>query len=64
MAFQAVRLKNRGLVMMNFTGRSRLSMLLCLAGFMGFVAPKARADEDKDPPTRAARISFVDGSVS
>ena len=39
-------------------------MLLCLAGILGFVSPKARADEDKDPPTRVARISFVDGSVS
>jgi hypothetical protein len=50
--------------MMNFTGKSRLSVLLCLAGILGFVAPIARADEDKDPPTRVARISFVDGSVS
>jgi hypothetical protein len=50
--------------MMNFTGKSRLSVLLCLAGILGFVAPKARADEDKDPPTRVARISFVDGAVS
>jgi hypothetical protein len=50
--------------MMTLTGKSRLSMLLCLAGILGFVAPRARADEDKDPPTRVARISFVDGSVS
>jgi hypothetical protein len=50
--------------MMTFTGNGRLSILLCLAGILGFVAPKARADEDKDPPTRAARISFVDGTVS
>ena len=47
-----------------FTGKSILSMLLSLAGLMSFGAPKARADEDKDPPTRVARISFVDGSVS
>ena len=39
-------------------------MLLSLAGLMSFGAPKARADEDKDPPTRVARISLVDGSVS
>ncbi len=39
-------------------------MLLSLAGLMSFGAPKARANEDKDPPTRVARISFVDGSVS
>jgi hypothetical protein len=47
-----------------FTGKSILSMLLSLAGLMSFGAPKARAGEDKDPPTRVARISFVDGSVS
>src|SRR5258708_4866542 len=47
-----------------FTGKSILSMLLSLAGLMSFGAPKARADEDKDPPTRVARISYVDGSVS
>ena len=47
-----------------FTGKSILSMLLSLAGLTSFGAPKARADEDKDPPTRVARISFVDGSVS
>ena len=29
-----------------------------------FAAPQARADEEKDPPTRVARISYVDGSVS
>ena len=39
-------------------------MLLCLAGVMSIVAPKARADEQQDPPTRVARISYVDGSVS
>jgi hypothetical protein len=50
--------------MKTFTGKRMLTMLLCLAGLVGFAAPKARADEDKDPPTRVARISFVDGSVS
>jgi hypothetical protein len=49
---------------MTFTGKSSLSMLLCLAGLLSFAAPKARADEEKDPPTRVARISYVDGSVS
>jgi len=50
--------------MMKFNGKSRLCIVLCLFGILGFVAPKARSDEDKDPPTRAARISFVDGTVS
>ena len=49
---------------MTFTGKSGLSLLLCLAGLLSFAAPKARADEEKDPPTRVARISYVDGSVS
>jgi hypothetical protein len=47
-----------------FTGRSSLSLLLCFAGLLSFAAPKARAQEEKDPPTRVARISYVDGSVS
>src|SRR5712664_2342443 len=47
-----------------FADKSRLSILLCLAGVMSIVAPKAQADEEKDPPTRVARISYVDGSVS
>jgi len=49
---------------MTFTGRSSLSLLLCLTGLLSFAAPKARAQEEKDPPTRVARISYVDGSVS
>src|SRR5438477_12887253 len=49
---------------MTFTGKSSLSMLLCFAGLLSFAAPKARADEEKDPPTRVARISYVEGSVS
>jgi len=56
--------ENRGFVMMTFTGRSRLGLLVCLAGLLSFMAPKAHADEEKDPPTRVARISFVEGSVS
>jgi len=50
--------------MKKFAGKSSLSLLLGLAGLFSFVAPQARADEEKDPPTRVARISFVDGSVS
>jgi hypothetical protein len=49
---------------MTFTGKSTLSLLLCLTGLLSFAAPKARANEEKDPPTRVARISSVDGSVS
>jgi hypothetical protein len=47
-----------------FTGKSSLSLLLCFAGLLSFATPQARADEEKDPPTRVARISYVDGSVS
>jgi hypothetical protein len=48
-----------------FTGNSRLRSLLCLTGLLCFflASPKARADEG-DPPSRAARISFLDGTVS
>ena len=49
---------------MTFAGKSSLGVLLCFAGLLSFVAPQARADQEKDPPTRVARISFVDGSVS
>ena len=50
---------------MTFTGRGSLSLvLLCLASLLSIAAPKAQADEEKDPPTRVARISYVDGSVS
>jgi hypothetical protein len=45
------------------TGKGRLGLLLFVTGLLCFTAPKARADEG-DPPTRVARISFVDGSVS
>src|SRR5260370_35204545 len=50
-------------IMKTFTSKSGLTMLLGLAGLLSFVVPQARADE-KDPPTRVARISYVDGSVS
>jgi hypothetical protein len=46
------------------TGKSSLSLLLCFAGLLSFAAPQARADEEKDPPTRVARISYIEGSVS
>jgi hypothetical protein len=49
---------------MTFTGTGSLSLALCLASLLCMAAPKARADEEKDPPTRVARISYVDGSVS
>lgn len=78
-----------------FTGRARLSLLLCLAGLLCLTLPNARAGQsdqpgqaappdqqaapsdqssanfssedatDKDdPPSRVARISYLDGSVS
>jgi len=45
------------------SSRTVLSLLLLSIGILGFAAPNARA-EDKDPPTRVARLSYVDGSVS
>jgi len=35
-----------------------------MTGLASLVAPKARADEEKDPPTRVARLSYFDGAVS
>jgi len=46
-----------------FAGRGRALLLVSLAGLLLLVAPKARADEG-DPPSRVARISFLDGNVS
>jgi hypothetical protein len=48
-----------------WTVNSRLRALSCLTGLLGlfFVSPKARADEG-DPPSRVARVSFLDGTVS
>jgi hypothetical protein len=46
-----------------FAGKSRALVLMCLSGLLLFVAPKARADEG-DPPSRVARISYLDGNVS
>jgi hypothetical protein len=37
---------------------------MCLAGLLFLFAPEVRADNDQDPPTRVARISSIDGSVS
>lgn len=47
-------------------GKGRLGLLLCLSGLLCITAPRARADEGDqgDPPTRVARISSTDGSVS
>src|SRR5437660_10719345 len=51
--------------MTTFTGKSRRGLLVgFLAGVLILVASQARADEEKDPPTRVAPISYVDGSVS
>src|SRR3979490_3332801 len=46
-----------------FAGKSRAVLLICSAGLLLFVAPKAQADEG-DPPSRVARISYLDGNVS
>jgi hypothetical protein len=46
-----------------FSMKTSLSLLLCLTGLLFLAVPKARADQG-DPPSRVARISFVDGSVS
>jgi len=40
------------------------AVLVCMTGLTCLVAPKVRADEDKDPPTRVARLSYIDGTVS
>ena len=46
------------------SSRGKLGLLLCVAGLLLLVAPQARADENQDPPTRVARISILEGSVS
>jgi hypothetical protein len=46
-----------------FAGKSRALLLMGVTGLLLFVAPKASADEG-DPPSRVARISFLDGNVS
>src|SRR5229473_7966696 len=47
-----------------FARRNKFGLLLCLSGLLMLVAPQARADEEKDPPQRVARVSIVEGSVS
>jgi hypothetical protein len=70
-----------------FTGKLKLSLLLCLIGLLSFSAPNALAGQSgqpsqpnppdqvdtadqpaasdaNDPPSRVARISYLDGSVS
>ena len=73
-----------------FSGKPRLSLLLCLIGLLSFSAQQVRAQQPdqappapqadqpnqadpadpstqsdaNDPPTRVARISYLDGSVS
>ena len=67
--------ENRGPVMntISFASAGRVTrmsiarkvvLFLGLAALLHIAAPRAQADEQKDPPTRVARISFVDGSVS
>src|SRR5947209_5821544 len=46
-----------------FSGKSLVFFALWLACLLGFSATIARAD-DGDPPSRVARISAMDGSVS
>jgi uncharacterized protein DUF6600/FecR-like protein len=46
-----------------FTGKRRIYLLTLLTGLLLFIAPKARADEG-DPPSRVARLSYLDGNVS
>jgi hypothetical protein len=50
------------------TGKSRAYLLMFLTGLLLFIAPSARADEpddpQNDPPSRVARLSFLDGNVS
>src|SRR6266851_1241971 len=46
-----------------FTGKHRTYPLMVLTGLLLFIAPKARADQG-DPPSRVARISYLDGNVS
>jgi hypothetical protein len=42
----------------------RATLFLFMAGLLCLTAPKSRADEEKDPPTRVARVSYLDGAVS
>lgn len=42
----------------------RFGLLLGLAGLLSVAVPGVKADDEGDAPTRVARISFLDGSVS
>jgi hypothetical protein len=62
-----VSAENRGQKIMKstITGKRMACLLMLLTGLLLFIAPKARADEPQgDPPSRVARISFLDGNVS
>jgi len=49
----------------NWTAIARdAALLLCMTGLACLFTPNARADEERDPPTRVARISYLDGTVS
>jgi hypothetical protein len=71
----SVQTEDRGFVMNTtiFSAKSRFdgstvarnaALLFLMTGLLCLVAPKARADEEKDPPTRVARLSYIDGTVS
>src|ERR1700740_776763 len=47
-----------------FTAKGRLSLLLGVAALLVFTTPQAKADDQADPPSRVARISYIDGNVS
>src|SRR6266478_8626554 len=57
--------EDRGIIMKaTFAGKSKAYVLMLLTGLLILVAPQARADEEGDPPSRVARISYLDGNVS
>src|SRR6266849_4398000 len=71
----SVQTEDRGFVMnaTKWSGRNGFdwtaiardaAFLLCMMGLTCLVAPNARGDQDRDPPTRVARISYLDGTVS
>lgn len=63
-AGRTARTEDRGKLMKTtLIAKSSLSLLLCLTGLLLIATPKALADEG-DPPTRVARLSYTDGSVS
>ena len=50
-----------------FSGKRGLALLFSFAGLLCLLTPTLRADDDTDkadPPSRVARISYTDGSVS